>query len=332
MQMDGAAAANGACGDIAHAVQILRNGGLVAFPTETVYGLGADASSPQAVARIFAAKGRPADHPLIVHLGSADLLTHWAREVPAVAFDLAQRFWPGPLTLILRRAAHVPDAVTGGQDTVGLRVPGHPLALALLRAFGSGIAAPSANRFGRVSPTRASHVLEELGDSVELILDGGACEVGLESTIVDLSGASPRLLRPGAITSDALAGVLGAAPGGRGVDAPRTPGDLASHYAPRTPVQLVPQDWCPGADAAAAGATAVLSLQAQPGALAASWRWVRMPDDALGYGRVLYATLREADAWGCVRILVESPPAGAHWHAVHDRLQRAAHGGAERLP
>ncbi|WP_442770390.1 L-threonylcarbamoyladenylate synthase, partial [Zoogloea ramigera] len=198
--------------DIQRAVQLLRQGELVALPTETVYGLGADALNPDAVAKIFAAKGRPSDHPLIVHLADASQIMTWAREVPKDAIALARAFWPGPLTLILKRDESVPDLVTGGQDTVGLRVPNHPVALELLRAFGSGVAAPSANRFGRISPTTAEHVRQELGERVALILDGGACAVGLESTIVDLSRGVPVILRPGAIGADDIARVLGRRP------------------------------------------------------------------------------------------------------------------------
>ncbi|MCZ7562653.1 MAG: L-threonylcarbamoyladenylate synthase [Burkholderiales bacterium] len=208
---------------IARAAAILRAGGVVAFPTETVYGLGADARNPEAVAHVFAIKGRPLDHPVIVHLAAADDLAEWAADVPEAAARLAEAFWPGPLTLILRRAAQVPDAVTGGQDTVGLRVPAHPVARALLEAFRgaegerrwNGIAAPSANKFGRISPTAAEHVRTDLGAAVALILDGGAAEVGIESTIVDLAGAHPVLLRPGAIGADALERVLGEAPARR---------------------------------------------------------------------------------------------------------------------
>ena len=209
--------------DFAQAVKLLQDGELVAFPTETVYGLGADAANPEAVAKIFAAKGRPADHPLIVHLPGAGYLDRWARDIPALAWELAEAFWPGPLTLILKRAPAVPYAVTGGQETVGVRVPSHPLALGLLRAYAQaggganqmcGIAAPSANRFGRISPTDATHVREELGDAVALVLDGGPCAVGIESTILDLSrdGEPPRLLRPGHITPEQIESVIGVLP------------------------------------------------------------------------------------------------------------------------
>jgi L-threonylcarbamoyladenylate synthase len=227
---------------IEEAARLLRKGELVAFPTETVYGLGADASNPVAVAKIFALKGRPADHPLIVHVANGEALHEWGSEVSPAAFVLAENFWPGPLTLIVKRARHVDDAVTGGQDTVGLRCPSHPMAQELLREFakiGSGaIAAPSANRFGHVSPTTAEHVLDEFGAGL-FVLDGGPCEVGLESTIVDLSRGAPVLLRPGAITRGDIARVMGAEPRDRDAEAPRASGTLAAHYAPRTAMSLV---------------------------------------------------------------------------------------------
>jgi len=313
---------------IAQAAGILRRGGLVAFPTETVYGLGADARNPEAVARVFRAKGRPADHPLIVHLADSGEIAQWAREVPAVAWQLAERFWPGPLTLILKRSPDVPAAVTGGQDTVGLRVPNHPVALALLRAFGGGIAAPSANRFGRVSPTSAAHVIAEFGDAVEWVIDGGSCRVGLESTILDLSGEQPRMLRPGAVTSEALAAILGAPPAMRSIGSPRAPGCLPSHYAPDTPLRLVETGSIePTVRALVASGHTVAVLSRQPPASADSTsrcRWARMPANADEYGHVLYARLREIDAWGCRCIVVESPPATSAWNAARDRLWRAA--------
>ncbi len=319
--------------EIAQAVALLRAGELVAFPTETVYGLGADAANPAAVARIFAAKGRPADHPLIVHLPSAAHLSHWAREVPVEAEKLAAAFWPGPLTLILKRQPNVPDAVTGGQDTVGLRVPNHPLALELLQAFDGGIAAPSANRFGRISPTTAEHVREELGSRVPLVLDGGACPVGIESTILDLSRGVPVLLRPGAIGAADIAGVLGRAPetAAPQAEAPRVSGSLDAHYAPRTPLQLVSSDGLLFAlrNALVAGEkVAVLapSAQAISHELVA---WKQSPAEPAGFAHELYASLRELDALGCVRILVQQPPAGEAWLAVNDRLRRAAAGSGE---
>jgi L-threonylcarbamoyladenylate synthase len=323
--------------EIAQAVALLRAGELVAFPTETVYGLGADAANPAAVAKIFAAKGRPADHPLIVHLPSAAHLSHWAREVPVEAEKLAAAFWPGPLTLILKRQPNVPDAVTGGQDTVGLRVPNHPLALELLAAFeganGGGLAAPSANRFGRISPTTAAHVREELGERVPLVLDGGACPVGIESTILDLSRGAPVLLRPGAIGAADIARVLGRAPEAAALqsDTPRVSGSLDAHYAPRTPLQLVSSDGLLFAlrNALVAGEkVAVLAPTAQ----AISHElvsWKQSPAEPAGFAHDLYASLRELDALGCVRILVQPPPAGEAWLAVNDRLRRAAAGSGE---
>jgi L-threonylcarbamoyladenylate synthase len=319
--------------EIAQAVALLRAGELVAFPTETVYGLGADAANAAAVARIFAAKGRPADHPLIVHLPSAEHLSRWAREVPADAEKLAAAFWPGPLTLILKRQPNVPDAVTGGQDTVGLRVPNHPLALELLAAFDGGIAAPSANRFGRISPTTAAHVREELGGRVPLVLDGGACPVGIESTILDLSRGTPVLLRPGSISSADLARVLGRAPEAPApqAEAPRVPGSLEAHYAPRTPLQLVSTDGLLFAlrNALVAGEK-VAVLAPTPQAISHDLvAWKQSPTDPAGFAHDLYASLRELDTLGCVRILVQQPPAGEAWLAVNDRLHRAAAGSGE---
>jgi len=319
--------------EIERAVALLRAGELVAFPTETVYGLGADAANAAAVAKIFAAKGRPADHPLIVHLPSAAHLSRWAREIPVAAEQLAAAFWPGPLTLILRRQPQVPDAVTGGQDTVGLRVPSHPLALALLAAFDGGIAAPSANRFGRISPTTAAHVREELGDRVPLVLDGGACPVGIESTILDLSRGVPVLLRPGSINAADIARVLGRAPeiAAPHAEVPRVSGSLEAHYAPRTPLQLVSSDGLLFAlrNALVAGEkVAVLAPTAQ--AISHDLvTWKQSPSEPAGFAHDLYASLRELDALGCVRILVQQPPAGEAWLAVNDRLRRAAAGSGE---
>lgn len=303
----------------------LRCGGLAAFPTETVYGLGADAENPSAVACVFAVKGRPAGHPLIVHIRNAAQLDRWAVGIPAVAWRLAKRFWPGPLTLILKRSARAPDIVTGGQDTVGLRVPDHPVALALLDAFGGGIAAPSANRFGRVSPTVAAHVCEELGEAVDCILDGGPCRIGIESTILDLSGARPRLLRPGAVAPEALAEILGEPPAGPTPGAPRAPGALPSHYAPRTPLDLIPAEELKTEvrrRLEKGGRVAVLArVAATP---PAGCIWQVMPADPEAYARGLYARLRELDALRADRLLVEVPPDSAAWKAVRDRLRRAA--------
>ena len=278
---------------LARAARHLRAGELVAFPTETVYGLGADAGNEDAVRSIFAAKGRPADHPVIVHVRDATDAATWARAMPAGARRLADAFWPGPLTIILPRAAHVPDAVTGGQDSVGLRVPSHPVAQALLRAFaragGRGIAAPSANRFGRISPTTAQHVRDDLGDDVAMIVDGGACPVGIESTIVAFVDDEPVLLRPGGIGAPELARVLGGTLRSARSDAPRASGTLASHYAPRTPSRLVSSDALHDD-----GTVAVLARTVAP----RSARWIAAPRDARAYAHDLYANLRALDAMG----------------------------------
>jgi len=308
---------------IAAAVAALRAGRLVAFPTETVYGLGADASDADAVARIFAAKGRPADHPVIVHLAAASQVDDWARDVPATARALADAFWPGPLTLVLRRRPHVSDLVTGGQDTVGLRVPSHPVAQSLLRAFGGGIAGPSANRFGRISPTTADHVREELGDRVDIVLEGGESDVGIESTIIDMSGAAPVLLRPGMLDLHRAEAVLGAVLRAPDTASPRVSGMLASHYAPRTPTRLVPPE---ALDATVAGIgirAAVLARRAKPPELVAA-RWIEAAVDAGGYAHDLYAHLRSLDREAVDVILVESVPESSDWAAIRDRLGRAA--------
>lgn len=310
-------------GQVDRAAAILRAGGVVAFPTETVYGLGADARNEAAVRRVFAIKGRPAEHPLIVHLAAAEWLDDWARAVPDAARRLARAFWPGPLTLVLPRAAHVFDAVTGGQDSVALRVPDHPLALALIRAAGA-LVAPSANRFGHVSPTTAAHVRAELGDSVDMILDGGPCRVGVESTIVSLVGDTPRLLRPGMITVDEVEAVLGG-PVESGLAGMRAPGTLPAHYAPATPLVLLPTASLAAqayAHAAAGRRVAVLCIGKPdlPPQVAVE----RMPATAEAYAHELYARLRALDQAGYDVLLVETPPAGPAWVAVRDRLARAA--------
>lgn len=314
--------------DIRRAAAVLKSGGLVAFPTETVYGLGADASNPDAVAKIYAAKGRPADHPLIVHLAAGVQLPLWAREIPPAAHALGKAFWPGPLTLILKRAAAVLDAVTGGQDTVALRVPSHPAALSLLRAFGGGVAAPSANRYGRVSATTAQHVRDEFGPAVACVLDGGACDLGIESSIVDLSRDAPALLRPGHITAAQIEAVLGRPLAAPDAQAPRAPGTLAKHYAPRTPVMLMEADLVIELAASLTRQgqrVAVLARSAlQP--VVAGVTWVAAPADPVAYGHDLYANLRMLDDAGCDALLVEEPPPGSAWIAVRDRLARAAAG------
>lgn len=307
------------------AAEILRAGGLVAFPTETVYGLGADADQETAVRKIFAAKGRPADHPLIVHLLAPDNLRDWAVEIPPAAWILADAFWPGPLTIILKRSRRAKDVVTGGLDTVGLRVPRHPVARELLVRFGGAIAAPSANRFGRVSPTTAEHVGQELGDRVELILDGGDCEVGLESTIVDLASPSPAILRPGYVTSDQIEAALGRSLRRPAADAPRSPGALPSHYAPRARVEVVADKEVRKRFAALVEAgkkTAVLGSRFA-GQLPAE-AVIPLPDDFEAAARGLYAALREADQRGCDVVLVTLPPEQGLGTAIADRLRKAA--------
>lgn len=307
---------------IAAAVARLNAGGLVAFPTETVYGLGADATNPEAVRRIFEAKGRPADHPVIVHLADTAGIGQWARTFPDAARKLSAAFWPGPMTLVLPRQPGVADIVTGGQDTVGIRIPSHPVAQALLRAFGRGVAGPSANRFGHISPTTAEHVRAEFGDSLDLILEGGPSEVGIESTIVDLSGTEPVLLRPGMITAGALEAVLGHKVGLPGAASPRVSGSLASHYAPRTPAVLMNADDIDVAWRGTEPRLGVLARRPNPDS-AERGTWVQAPVDAANYAHDLYANLRKLDAAGCSRLLVETVPASAEWLAVRDRLSRA---------
>ncbi len=315
--------------DIAHAADILRAGGLVAFPTETVYGLGADAANDAAVAKIFAAKNRPADHPLIVHIASVDEMPHWAHHIPEAAWQLAARFWPGPLTLIVKRVPGVAEAASGGYNSIGLRVPGHPVALALLQAFGGGSAAPSANRFGRISPTCAVHVLAELDGRIDAVIDGGACAVGLESTILDLTGVRPKVLRPGAVTAAQLTAVVGELEGEAEVDTP-APGTLEAHYAPGTPLRLVAPARMQAEvmQCAQAGSVAVLAHSTPVAGFMTGFAgaWLAMPHSVAAYAHDLYARLREADAAGYAIILVEQPPATAEWTAVNDRLRRAAAG------
>jgi L-threonylcarbamoyladenylate synthase len=305
--------------EVRRAAQILRAGGLVAFPTETVYGLGADAANEKAISRLYAVKRRPADHPVIVHFASAQAAFAWAREVPEAARTLAKKFWPGPLTLILKRSAEAGDFVTGAQDTVGLRVPSHPVAQELLRLFDGALAAPSANRFGRVSPTTAAHVRADLGNDVDLVLEGGASEVGIESAILDLSGAAPVLLRPGHITKAQMEALIGPI-GKKDATSPRHSGGLERHYAPRTPASLVPTYALDREIAKGKDRVAVLAFSRPDERVD---YWLRMPRDPQAYAQRLYAALRELDAARCERILVEAPPDTAEWSAVRDRLRRA---------
>jgi L-threonylcarbamoyladenylate synthase len=305
--------------EVRRAAEILRRGGLVAFPTETVYGLGADASSAAAVKKLYAAKGRPADHPVIVHFDSAARAFTWARDVPAAAAQLAGKFWPGPITLVLKRSPLAHDFVTGGQDSIGLRVPAHPIAQQLLAAFGGGIAAPSANRFGLVSPTTAAHVREDLGADVELVLEGGPSEVGIESTIVDLSAGKPVLLRPGKISAAEIAAVIGPVAEKR-ADSPRHSGALARHYAPRTPARLVLTHELDREIERHRDKVAVLAFSRPDERVD---YWLRMPRDPNAYAQKLYGALRELDGAGCEALLIEAPPDEPAWSAVLDRLRRA---------
>ena len=312
--------------EIETAVQALRDGELVAFPTETVYGLGANAQNPAAVRKIFEAKGRPETHPVIVHLDSPRFLHRWVRDVPDVATKLAERFWPGPLTMVMPRAANVHDIVTGGQDTVAIRVPQHPMAQQLLTAFGGGIAAPSANRYGRLSPTRAEHVRDELGDAVKVILDGGESQIGLESTIVAFEGSSVRLLRPGAVTAGQIRQVVAELEIGAGLDSPRVPGSATSHYAPTTPMTIVPAGEIDAHAAAlsAGGRRVAVLAQRLPLRAHKYVTWINAGRRPEQYGHDLYANLRTLDKAGCQQILVQDVPEGERWEAIRDRLLRAA--------
>jgi len=310
--------------EIEKAVALLNAGELVAFPTETVYGLGADAANAAAVARIFAAKGRPKTHPLIVHFSGFAAARAWAAEVPDAAAKLADAFWPGPLTRVLPKAPPVPAAGPGGQESGALRAPAHPVARALLAAFGRGIAAPSANRYGRISPTRARDVRDELGGRVAMVLDGGDCEVGLESTIVACLGGRVTLLRPGSISRSQVADVVGRVDD-PGPATPRAPGRERSHYAPGTPLEIVEAGALRRAiEAQLASGTRVAVLARGEPIVDERISWHRMPAAAPAYGRALYAALRALDAAGAGRILVEAVPPGEAWAAIADRLARAA--------
>ncbi|WP_410540014.1 L-threonylcarbamoyladenylate synthase [Streptomyces sp. KL2] len=313
--------------DIEKAVGVLRAGGLVALPTETVYGLGANAEDPAAVSRIFQVKGRPPSHPLIVHIGGAEQLDDWVQDVPQVARLLAERFWPGPLTLVLRRGPRVPLEATGGLETVAVRVPDHPVALALLSAFGGGVTAPSANRFGSVSPTTADDVRVELGDAVDFVLDGGPCEVGVESTIVDATGDALTILRPGGVTREDLEAVLG-----RPLEIPatsriRVPGQHPSHYAPRARVVLVePEKVVAEAELAQelGHRVGVFLPAAFAGAQVKAHAVVRVPGSMAAYARGLYGFLRELDQRGCDLIVASVPAEEGLGLAIANRLRRAA--------
>lgn len=314
------------------AVDVLEYSGLVAMPTETVYGLAANAEDEKAVKKIFEAKNRPTTHPLIVHITGEEAFDHWAKNIPQSAYVLARRFWPGPLTIILKKAEHVGDWLTGNQDSVGLRCPSHPWARALIKAFAGkhhrGLAAPSANTFGRISPTCAQHVIDDLGQKpkgkVDLILDGGECEVGVESTIINLSGEKPEILRHGAITRSMLEEALGCAVPDGGQDSPRVSGSLKSHYAPNTKVILV--DNVPQALSDYRGKK--LAVMADSSLVDSTpshvLKWFDVSEDPAQYMHCLYARLHELDKAGADLIVVQMPQEGDAWEAVRDRLNRAA--------
>lgn len=313
--------------DIEKAARVLRAGGLVALPTETVYGLGANAEDPAAVARIFQVKGRPASHPLILHIGGAQHLDHWVQDVPATARLLAEHFWPGPLTLVLRRGRRVPLNATGGLETVAVRVPDHPVALALLSVFGGGITAPSANRFGSVSPTTAGHVRAEFGDAVDFVLDGGPCGVGVESTIVDVMGETPAILRPGGVTREDLEAVLGCSIEVPSASHVRVPGQHPSHYAPSARVVLVePEKVVDEARIAEEQGhrVGVLLPPSLADTAVKAHTVVEVPASLASYARELYGILRDFDQRGCDLIVASLPVEQGLGLAIGNRLRRAA--------
>jgi len=319
---------------IQQAVESLVAGNVVAFPTETVYGLGAEISQSQAIQKIFEIKGRPFNHPLIVHFSNLSELEFWAEDIPTAAWKLAEHFWPGPLTLILPKSKHIPVSVTGGQETVALRIPRHPIALNLLEQLGSrkAIAAPSANRYGFVSPTNADHVKRAFGDKIDVILDGGSCEIGLESTIISCIDNNVRLLRPGGTPLSAIKNLLKQNIQIQSHSQIRSPGSLASHYATSTPLEI-----CPTSEILFSRSSTLLqqgihtavvtrsTLQISNLNLSGKLHHVLMPDEPIAFGKLLYATLRKLDEANFGRILIEAPPDDLEWLAVADRLTRASH-------
>lgn len=312
--------------EIQEAVEALRAGELVAFPTETVYGLGANANNPDAVRKIFRAKGRPSTHPVIVHIDHPRYLQRWVRDMTPEAKKLADAFWPGPLTLVAKRAPAVNDVITGGQDTVAIRVPNHPIAQQLLNAFGGGIAAPSANRYGHVSPTRVEHVREEFGDEVKHILDGDDCKVGLESTIVLCIDDTPRILRPGSITLTQLRAIVPNIQMGPSPSAPRVPGTTSRHYSPQTQVNLIPSrrlEIVVNEFTENSEKVAVLAMR-PPATANPFMTWINAGLRPEMYARHLYANLRTLDKAAAKIILVEEVPDDERWDAIRDRIKRAA--------
>lgn len=312
------------------AVEQLRKGELVAFPTETVYGLGADASNEKALQKLYNAKGRPTNHPVIVHLASAEQLNDWGAEISDYALVLAKQFWPGPLTLIVKKLPHVSNQVTGGQNTVGLRIPNHPIALSLLKEFGGGVAAPSANKYGRVSATSAEHVRQEFSDHIALIIDGGSCSIGIESTIIDTTGPLPKILRPGIISEEEIFHCLNLNQSSnletKNQSTPiRVPGSDKIHYAPRTPLFVMDKGFIQALVSDQKSSLAILSFTAID-QLPQSFlkKYIQASTDPAKYAQELYHNLRVLDASGADKILVESTPHSRDWLAIADRLSRAA--------
>ena len=328
--------------DIKLAVQLLRSGKLVAIPTETVYGLAADASNPEAVKKIFKAKNRPSDHPIIVHIADDSQLSQWAIDIPPIAYQLTKAFWPGPLTLILQKAPHVPDIVTGGQDTIGLRCPSHPIAQSVLYEFKGGLAAPSANHFGHISPTKAEHVLEELGDKIDLILDGGTCDVGIESTILDLTQKQPRLLRPGMINHKAIEKIIGmpvklnsSISSTQKQAIPRVSGSLPSHYAPTTPTLLMSSEQLKTFINKISNLDEKIEKKHSIGVLARQsietniaqknfLNWIVLSDHSNIFATELYEKMRYLDQLNLDFIVIEDVPNKPEWLGIKDRIKRAS--------
>lgn len=311
--------------EIQRATHILQQGGLVAIPTETVYGLAANAMDSEAVKKIFALKGRPADHPLIVHIASADFLSQWAKDIPEIAYQLAAQFWPGPLTLILNKRDDLHSIVTGGQNTIGLRCPNNTLTLELLRQFAGGLAAPSANRFGHVSPTTAQHVRDEFADQTPMILDGGACNIGIESTIVDLSQTPARILRPGQISFEQLQTYIPDLQQGAQVNSPRVSGDLLAHYAPRTALAMLNRPEI--LQLASHRNIVTLCLNTLPEDI----KGIAVENNSITYAQQLYANLRLLDQQNAEQIVIEQIPNSNEWLAIADRLKRAITGSGKDL-
>lgn len=312
---------------IAQAALLLKQGKLVAVPTETVYGLAADARQPEAVRQIFAAKGRPSDHPLIVHLHAASALTDWAKDIPPAAFVLAEAFWPGPLTLLLKKADHVDPVVTGGLDSIGLRVPSHPVLLQLLATDQLAVAAPSANPYKKLSPTSALHVLDTMTGKIDAVLDGGDCEFGLESTIVSLLDDSVQVLRAGPVSAQDIAQVLGVVVLSPEQHQVKVSGNVAAHYQPHTPLRCLPEPELSEFMRSTTQKLALLSYGPLQKEVQLHWQF-SMPQHAVDYGRLLYKTLYQADQSGAGLILVQQPPLDSEWLAVHNRLMRACYSGS----